>query len=319
MAKAATGTALIGRTDAAHFALMLTALALSYLLPFELVLLSYVFLGPAHYLTEISWLHDRKYFLPHRGIALALTVTALAVSFVENAFWFGVVVWVALVASAILAGARTALQAMILVIVAIVATIYLYSHDPGFAIVGVLLPTLIHVSLFTLVFMVLGAVRSRSPAQFMLVTVYLAALTLILTVPPSPATTIPALAALAQESFGNVPQALGRALGMPDLRLDARLTGLLSFVYTYHYLNWFIKAEIIRWADVPKARLAAIAALSIGATAFYFYDYVLGFALLLSLSLMHVLLEFPLNSVSVRQLGAIAGETMTRRAGRRQA
>ncbi len=319
MGKTATGPALLGRTDVAHVVLMLAALALSYLLPFELVLLSYVFLGPAHYLTEISWLHDRKYFLPHRGIALALIIVSLAVSFVENAFWFGVVVWIALVACAILAGARTALQAMILAMLAIAATFYLYSHGPGFAIVGVLLPTLVHVSLFTLVFMVLGAARSRSPAQFALVALYLAALLLIVTVPPSAATAISALASLAQESFGNVPQALGRALGMPDLKLDARLTGLLSFVYTYHYLNWFIKAEVIHWADVPKARLALIGALSGGATAFYFYDYVLGFALLLSLSLTHVLLEFPLNSVSLRQLGAITGETLTQRAKRRQA
>src|SRR5665647_2164362 len=319
MGKAATRPSVTGRTDAAHMTLMLAALGLAYLMPFELVLLSYVILGPAHYLTEISWLHDRSYFLPHRGVALTLIVTALAVSFVENAFWFGVVVWIALIACAILAGARTALQAMILMIVAIGATIYLYSHGPGFAIVGVLLPTLIHVSLFTLVFMVLGAARSRSPMQFALVALYLAALLLIMIAPPSPATAIPWLAQLSQESFGNVPQALGRALGMPDMKLDARLTGLLSFVYTYHYLNWFIKAEVIRWADVPKARLAAIAALSLGATAFYFYDYVLGFALLLSLSLTHVLLEFPLNSVSLRQLDAIAGETMTHRAKRRQA
>ena len=104
---------------------------------------------------------------------------------------------------------------------------------------------------------------------------------------------------------------------MPDLKLDARLTGLLSFVYTYHYLNWFIKAEVIRWADVPKARLALIAALSLASSAFYFYDYVLGFALLLSLSLMHVLLEFPLNSVSLRQLGALTGEGVMQRARRR--
>jgi len=296
------------RTDAAHFALMLAAFGLSYLLPFELVLLSYVFLGPAHYLTEISWLHDRDYFLPHRGIALALIVVALAVSFVENAFWFGVVVWIAFIVCALLAGARTALQGMILVIAAVAATMFLASHGSGFAIVGVLLPTLVHVSLFTLVFMILGAARSRSPAQFALVAAYLAAIVLIIAVPPSAATTIPALARLAHDSFGNVPQALGYALGMPDLKLDARLTGLLSFVYTYHYLNWFVKAEVIRWADVPKLRLALIAALSIAATGFYFYDYVLGFALLLSLSLTHVLLEFPLNSVSIRQLGALAGD-----------
>ena len=302
----------MNRTDAIHFGLMLAAVGLTYLLPFELVLLSYVILGPAHYLTEISWLHDRNYFLPHRGIALALIVVALAASFVENAFWFGVVVWVALIVCALLAGARTALQGMVLVILAVAATVFLYSHGPGFAIVGVLLPTLIHVSLFTFVFMALGAMRSRSPAQFGLLAAYLVALILIM-----PATAIPSLAQLAQESFGTVPQALGRALGMPDLTLDARLTGLLSFVYTYHYLNWFIKVEVIRWADVPKVRLAVIAALSLACTAFYFYDYLLGFGLLLGLSLTHVLLEFPLNSVSLRQLGALAGESMTQRTRRR--
>ena len=301
------------RTDAVNFALILAALGLSYLLPFELVLLSYVFLGPAHYLTEISWLHDRKYFLPHRGVALALIVVALTASFVENATWFGVIVWIAFIACALLAGARTALQGMLLVMAATAATAFLANRGPGFAIVGVLLPTLIHVSLFTLVFMVLGAARSRSPAQFALVAAYLAAIALIMAIPPSSATAIPVLATLAHDSFGNVPQ----ALGMPDLKLDARLTGLLSFVYTYHYLNWFIKAEVIRWADAPKSRLALVAALSIAATAFYFYDYVLGFALLLSLSLTHVLLEFPLNSVSFRQLGALVGESVMQRARRR--
>jgi hypothetical protein len=44
---------------------------------------------------------------------------------------------------------------------------------------------------------------------------------------------------------------------------------------------------------------------------------VLGFELLLSLSLTHVLLEFPLNSVSFRQLGALVGESVMQRARRR--
>ena len=45
-------------TDAIHLGLMLAALGITYLVPFELLLLSYVVLGPAHYFTEISWLHD---------------------------------------------------------------------------------------------------------------------------------------------------------------------------------------------------------------------------------------------------------------------
>jgi hypothetical protein len=303
--------------DAIHFVLMVAALGLTYVLPFELVLLSYVFLGPAHYLTEISWLHDRKYFLPHRSVALVLIVVALAASFIESAFWFGFIVWIALVACALFAAAKTALQGMILLILATAVTLFLYAHGSAFAIVGVLLPTLVHVSLFTLVFMVLGAARARSIAQFTLVAAYLVMIVLIVAVPPSAATVIPVFAELAHNSFGNVPQALGRALGIPNLTLDARITGLLSFVYTYHYLNWFIKAEVIRWTAVPKPRLALVAALSAASTAFYFYDYVWGFAVLLSLSLTHVLLEFPLNSVSVRQLAVIAGENLTQRAQRR--
>ena len=40
-----------------------------------------------------------------------------------------------------------------------------------------------------------------------------------------------------QESFGNVPQALGYALGVPDLKLDARLTGPGLFEYVDRNLD----------------------------------------------------------------------------------
>ena len=47
-------------------------------------------------------------------------------------------------------------------------------------------------------------------------------------------------------------------------------------------------------------------AASAGSTGLYFYNYIYGFILVLALSLAHILLEFPLNALSVRQLGAIA-------------
>ena len=47
------------RNDVIHLGLMLSAFAAAYLVPFELLLLAYVVLGPAHYFTEISWLHDQ--------------------------------------------------------------------------------------------------------------------------------------------------------------------------------------------------------------------------------------------------------------------
>ena len=40
--------------------LMLLSVAVAAVLPFELFLFAYAILGPAHYLTQISWLHDRN-------------------------------------------------------------------------------------------------------------------------------------------------------------------------------------------------------------------------------------------------------------------
>jgi hypothetical protein len=179
-------------------------------------------------------------------------------------------------------------------------------------VLGVLLPTLIHVSLFTLVFMALGAWRSGQKVQWLLLALYLAAVALILIVPPSAATLIPSFGEAGQDYFANVAPALGRLLGVPDLRLDSRLTSLLAFVYTYHYLNWFIKAEVIHWNLMSKGRLAIVVAASAASTALYFYDYAFGFTVLLALSLAHIVLEFPLNSLALRQLGAAMGASVAK-------
>jgi hypothetical protein len=295
---------------------MLSALGLTYLVPFELLLLSYVVLGPAHYATEISWLHDRKYFLPQRGIAIALAAVAIIAALIDNASWFGFVMWSAFVMSALLAATTTALQSTMLFMVALVLTAVLLSNGASIAVIGILLPTLIHVSLFTLVFMMLGAFRSGQKVQWVLVALYLAAIALILLAPPNAATLIPSFAAAGHDYFANVGPALGRLFGIPDLRLDTRLTSLLAFIYTYHYLNWFIKAEVIRWNAMSRGRLALVVAASAASTALYFYDYAFGFTVLLALSLAHIVLEFPLNSLALRQLGAAIAGSATK-AGQR--
>lgn len=304
------------RGEIAHLFLLLAALALSYLLPFELFVLSYAILGPAHYLTEISWLHDRKYFLPHRAIAVVLCAVAFGAMFIADPFWLGMIVSFSFVACATLAIAPTQRRVWAYLALAGICFVVLGQLDAPFRIAWILLPTLIHVSLFTLLFMTVGAYRSKSPGQFALIAIYLAAIASILTIPPSGATVIPTLGAIGKEYFGDIAPALGSILGMPDLTFDARITGLLSFVYTYHYLNWFIKADVIRWAAVPRPRLIGIAALSLAATALYFFNYAYGFMVLLLLSLIHVLLEFPLNSLCMRQLGSAVGESFLRRSAR---
>src|SRR2546427_4816034 len=55
----------ISNTDKINYlniGLMLLSLGVAFFIPFELFLFSYAILGPLHYLTEISWLHERKYF-----------------------------------------------------------------------------------------------------------------------------------------------------------------------------------------------------------------------------------------------------------------
>jgi len=148
--------------DAIHLGLMLLAFAASYLVPFELLLLAYVVLGPAHYFTEISWLHDRSYYLPHRGIAAALAIIAVVAALIDNASWFGFAMWGALIVCAMLAATNSAIESMLLFMVAIGLSAIMYSSGSSLAVIGVLIPTLIHVSLFTLIFMVLGAYRSGS-------------------------------------------------------------------------------------------------------------------------------------------------------------
>ena len=52
----------IDRINYLNIGLMIGACLAAYIFPFELFLFSYAVLGPLHYLTEISWLHERNYF-----------------------------------------------------------------------------------------------------------------------------------------------------------------------------------------------------------------------------------------------------------------
>jgi hypothetical protein len=160
--------ALIPRTDVVHLAMMLTAMALAYLLPFELLVLSYVVLGPLHYLTEISWLHDRAYFLPAKSIGLILAGFCALAFFLLSASWFGFVLWVAFLICAIAVARISFLQRAVLVVCAAALSVTLLTQATFLFVVGILLPSLVHVSVFTIVFMAIGAHRAGSKAQWLL-------------------------------------------------------------------------------------------------------------------------------------------------------
>ena len=51
----------------------------------------------------------------------------------------------------------------------------------------------------------------------------------------------------------------------------------------------------------------------------YFYDYAFGVSILLALSLLHVVLEFPLNALAVRQLGGAVRQAVLQKSPARRA
>src|SRR5882757_1062712 len=118
------------RNDVLHLALMVLALAAAYLLPFELLLLAYVVLGPAHYLSEISWLHDRSYFLPHRGIAIGLVVLAIISILITDNSWLGFFAWSALIVCAMLAATFSAAEGVLVFIAGVAMTALVLSSGP---------------------------------------------------------------------------------------------------------------------------------------------------------------------------------------------
>jgi len=77
------------RLDNINIGLMLLALLFSRLAPFENFLIAFAVLGPLHYVTEISWLKDRNFFMPRahdKWALLLLFVTLIHVYVFTGAF-----------------------------------------------------------------------------------------------------------------------------------------------------------------------------------------------------------------------------------------
>src|SRR5260370_5959029 len=93
--------------------------------------------------------------------------------------------WGGLVGCEMLGAATSAAEGTLIFMAAIALSAIMVSSGSSLAVLGILIPTLIHVSLFTLVFMTLRAWRSPSRTQVALVVIYLIAIAVILLAPPT--------------------------------------------------------------------------------------------------------------------------------------
>lgn len=321
-----SGLAKASKIDLVNVGLLLFSCALAFVIPFELFLFVYAFLGPLHYLTEISWLHDKNYYSKSKKDVILLVIISLFLTFlyigskhfpevVNDTFGedrgkmisyltfigFGSALFMALIKKPIIR------------IIGIICLFLLMAVSDYFIVFFTMfLPTLVHVFLFTSLFMLYGALKSKSKVGLLTVVLHLICPLLLIFLLPGKTFFEPTSfgQSYAESDFVGLNQYIISRFDLTQFEgmtfteilyqseVGVATMRFIAFAYTYHYLNWFSKTEIIRWHKVPKSRFAVVIIGWVVSIVIYAYDYALGLQWLFLLSFMHVLLEFPLNYVS---------------------
>ncbi len=317
------------RVNHLNSALMVISCALAYVIPFELFLFSYAVLGPLHYLTEISWLHDRGYFLrlgSERRYRLdrlwlglvALTLVVMMYGAVAEKVlhrnvppvWEIGLFYLVFLGAALVVFVRRRIAASVAAVAGAVL-LALFSRSPLYALFAFFLITIVHVFVFTAAFILLGALKSKSRSGVLSLAVFaLCAISFFVCAPPAAAAaeyvrgTYVSFQTLNAQLIKLFNLGTGTTLAeIYDSAAGITVMRLIAFAYTYHYLNWFSKTSIIKWHAIPKGRTALILALWIAALVPFAFSYELGFVTLYMLSVLHVMLEFPLNHQSFVGIG----------------
>ena len=338
-----------------NIGLMIASAAVAFRWPFETFLVAYIVLGPLHYLTEISWLHDRRYFTKRKYDYLVLVVAALLVTvatFVpipDTPAGTVVALSFAAFATALVFVLTDSISMRVLVaVVGLVVGGQIAALPALDRVFGIFLPTIIHVFVFTGLFILVGALRGRSVSGILSLAVFLAVA--VIFVVAHPASTGYQASGYARSAYGaatvqgtfipgfmTLNYLLLTGLGLHDFGVQQTtaaqfvaginaylyqhpialsLMAFIAFAYLYHYLNWFSKTSVIRWNDISRRRLAVVVVVWIASIGLYAYDSTMGFRWLFFLSLGHVLLEFPLNHVTFMAIGrAIGGLLRVRKVG----
>ena len=295
---------------------MLLSAVLAFILPFELFLFSYAVLGPLHYLTEIGWLHKKNYFTKGKYDFVFLSVLCVLV------FYFSYVNPTqsqTVIPNIILYGILLALIFVFIkdnlyrIVLAVLAIIGISVSKMGFDYViwiGIFLPTIIHVFIFTWAFMFYGVLKNKSFSGYLsIIALVLIAVSFFVIKAPGLQYEVSAYVGKSYELFYLLNKFLIEFFGLETTLTDERALVyatnacfifffFISFAYTYHYLNWFSKTSVIQWHKVPKKTLYITLVLWVFSVVLYVIDYNIGLKALYFLSFLHVFLEFPLNITS---------------------
>ena len=291
---------------------MLLSVDAAIYLPFELFLFSYAFLGPAHYLTEISWLHDRKYFTPLRTDFIILGIlTVIYILFVNYApahsimliyakkYTASIIFFLFGLAFVFIAVAKRSTR-LWLSLILLLGIVLINSYSTLSLLFGLYLPTLVHVYLFTGAFILYGALKSNSRSGYLSFAVFLLCPVLCLLLFRHYNASVSDWAMSGYHSFSKLNKTILNSIHLTNESVfsnpaSIQLTRIIAFAYTYHYLNWFSKTSVIQWHRVSLFRIVFVAALFVCFISLYLWNYKTGLQTLFFLSFLHVVLEFPLN------------------------
>lgn len=295
------------------------SLGLAFVLPIELFLFSYVILGPLHYLTEISWLKDKNFFLQKQEkFYLLLTTIVLLLG---SGMFIGVNIFSPLRAShtfLLYAAFCAALSIAIFKswhyrlfsLAIMLLSGFILGGNALMLLVAIYLTTIIHVYIFTGMFMLTGILKTPKASGFVMMGLFLLApvLCLVLSLPTF-FSTPQSFIQFYEQSFKNLNIiTLKEFFNIQNINiythpLSIGLTRFFAFAYTFHYLNWFLKTNTIKWHTISNARFGIILTFWFLALSFYAYNPILGYKVLFLLSYSHVILEFPLNGIAANIIG----------------
>jgi hypothetical protein len=320
------------RIDYLNIGLMVLSFVMAVMLPFELFLFSYAVLGPLHYITEIAWLDQRNFFLKRRqdvfflvGISFLIFLQVLMPFHIEqffmslNARWFGAesmmfLIWVMLISGALTVFLFVApyifnkverystvtIWLITSFILIIVAQVFL---PQSYKFLALMLPTIIHVCVFTGMFILSGALKQNNGSAYSVFVLYMILVVAFFVWDMNISFTASsyAMTHYTNSDFPAVNKALLSLFGhdlsddLFSMGIGRNIQAFIAFVYTYHYLNWFSKTGLTGWHQVERTKLVGFALVWLGCLAVYVYDYRLGLQILFFFSFLHVVLEFPLN------------------------
>ncbi len=320
------------KIDLLNTFLIVVSLAIACILPFELFVIAYAVLGPLHYITEINWIRDRGYFLNNKYWIYIIVVFSIVIAlpllfkldafkniehnvilFIQNELpqYTNALIFLALIIAYAFLFIKQTIHIIGIITLGVIVAILLNNTNSYNLYIGIFLPTIIHVYLFTLLFMWYGNTKVKTSIGWFNV-ILLVAIPFIISwlnlnnISYHFSDEVKGI--ITDNRFHVLNVNLSKLLGLSDGTkfffyeiIDIKIQIFIAFAYTYHYLNWFSKTTVIGWhKKLTQKRSLLILLIWLISIAIYLYDYKVGLALLLVLSLMHVFAEFPLNLISIK-------------------